>query len=505
MGQLDATTVQPEVITTMYPRRVRATRRVRKIAEVETLEGRELLSLVAFNPPDLKPYITLAHEGKNTAPAMIHAMVSSLQRQLTSGPLADLYSGTLVSEAQSLVASYQQNADLQLASSFPNVDKLVKLQGQRIVADLFSLNQQGMKGLIDISGLNTQAARAISALCGGPLRPLNTPLSAYASTTRNFETHLNALAASLQPGASPLLAPSDVVTTLTTEAEAYRNDMHMALQVTHPITSNKVDTAVNNLEAAGATMATVATDAEAETILTNAITAFDTAMLDKTGLFGPRGPTRLTTSELGYLPNNLLVSQATTSIGSVTGSQAYNGTATLTAALTSSKTGQVLSGKPVVFTIDGEFAGTAVTDSSGVATLAHVENLGSTGMSFTVVASFAGDFGNTPGIDSGQFTMTQAPISLDGVSGTATFGGTATLKASLTLSLSHQWLPGETVSFHLDGIPVGSATTDERGVATLTGVATIDSVGTHPGAVAASYAGDSDHQAAFATGDLVVS
>ena len=80
-------------------------------------------------------------------------MLQALETQLTSGPLADLTAGTVdgngfVTEVQSLEASYAQNVDQQLLPEFPNVDTLLKLQGERIVADETSLNQQYSVGLL---------------------------------------------------------------------------------------------------------------------------------------------------------------------------------------------------------------------------------------------------------------------------------------------------------------------------------------------------------------------
>jgi hypothetical protein len=61
-----------------------------------------------------------------------------------------------------------------------------------------------------------------------------------------------------------------------------------------------------------------------------------------------------------------------------------------------------------------------------------------------------------------------APTTLTAVSGTGTYGGTATLTA--TLSSNGSLLNGESVAFTLNGVNAGSATTGSDGVATLTGV-----------------------------------
>jgi len=155
---------------------------------VESLEARTLLaaSTETFSGPSLNDLIALAQEGEDTAPAAINRMLSALETQLTSGPLADLTAGTVngngfVTEVQSLVSSYATNVNQQLLPEFPNVDTLLNLQGQRIVADETSLNQQNTVGLLSDSDFNTQAQTAINSLTAGPLFSLHTPLSGYAT------------------------------------------------------------------------------------------------------------------------------------------------------------------------------------------------------------------------------------------------------------------------------------------------------------------------------------
>src|SRR5689334_13160518 len=86
--------------------------------QAEVLEGRTLLAVATetFNGPSLSGLIAEALRGKNTSAAAINLMVGSLQSQLNSGPLADLNSGAVdgngfIREAESLVASFNQNVD----------------------------------------------------------------------------------------------------------------------------------------------------------------------------------------------------------------------------------------------------------------------------------------------------------------------------------------------------------------------------------------------------------
>ena len=269
--------------------------------------------------------------------AAINTMLNALQSQLTSGPLADLNSGAVdgngfVTEAQSLVASYNQNVNQQLLPHFVNIDELLKLQGQAVVANLVSLNQQETVGLITSSTLSTEAQTAINTLTAGPIFSLGTPVSAYVTVTQAFETQLHALSTSLGSTSSSL-SISDAEITAIADAQAYRAEMFVGLQVTHPNISNSVDQAVDNLEAAVSGLDQTSSTT-AVTQLNAAITAFDTAILDTNGLFGPQGPVSKVNTEYGYVPHNLTAKRDATTLGSVSGTATFGGTATLTATLT---------------------------------------------------------------------------------------------------------------------------------------------------------------------------
>ena len=120
-----------------------------RIFLLERLEDRRLLAAAteAFTGPSLSGLISLAFHGKDTAQAAIKTMLSALQTQLTDGPLANLNSSAVdgngfITEVQSLVASFNQNVDQQLLPHFTHIDNMLKLQGQQVVANLVSLNQQ---------------------------------------------------------------------------------------------------------------------------------------------------------------------------------------------------------------------------------------------------------------------------------------------------------------------------------------------------------------------------
>jgi len=471
-----------------------------------------LTAAETFTGPSLTDLIVLAREGQDTAPAAIVRMLHALESQLTGGPLADLGSGAVdgdgfVQEVQSLESSYEQNLDQQLSPEFPNVDEILKLAGQAIVADVISLNQQNTVGLISSSDLMTDAQTAIRSVTAGPILSLDTPLSGYAAATRAFEANLEDLVQSLSSTAATPVNPTDVSTTLLTEAEAYQADVHAGLEVTHPYISSDVDAAVDELEN---TASAIAQDdsSEAQSQLTSAISTFDAAILDTTGLFGPSGVISQAIAKHQILTPNLTVPQAPSAITSVSGTATAGGTATLTATLISQASGQGVSSELVDFTLDGAFAGQAMTNGDGVATLSGVVTSDAAGTdSGGIVASFAGDINYTPSHATGDLVVSPTATTLGSVSGTASFGGDATLTTTLTSSATNAGISGETVSFTLDGTSVGTAVTNSSGVATFTtSVATTDAVGTDTGGVVASFAGDTSYAAAAnATGNLVVS
>jgi hypothetical protein len=422
-------------------------------------------------------------------------MLKALQSQLTSGPLADLNAGTVdgngfVTEVQSLVGSYGQNVDQQLLPHFVNIDQLLLLQGQRIAFDMVALNQENTVGLITSSTLATDAQTAINSLTSGPITSLDTPISDYVTATQVFEAGLKSVATSLGASTNPL-STADANLTVQALAEAYRANLHAGLQVTHPNISNQADTAITTLENASA--AITSTGSAAETELNTAITNFDNAMLDTTGLFGPQGKVSQVNAEFGYVPHNLTVQRSATTMSAVSGTGTSGGTATLTATLTSTSTGAGISGAIVSFTLDGAFAGTAVTDSSGVATLTDVPTTAPAGTSTgSVVASFAGDLSDKLSYNSGNLVISQdgSKTALTSSANPSVSGQSVTFTATVSPATG-TGTPTGTVTFKDGTTTLGTGTLNGSGVATFS--TTTLAVGTH--SITAVYAGDTNFAA----------
>jgi hypothetical protein len=465
-----------------------------RVLSLEHLENRRLLATAtgAFTGPSLSGLIAQAFDGKNTSRAAIKTMLTALQTQLTSGPLADLNSGTVdgdgfITESQILIASYNQNVDQQLLPHFTHIANMLKLQGQQALANLVALNQESTVGLVASDSLPTQAGAAINTLTGGPIFSLDTPVSAYITETQTFETDLGTV--NEQLSATTPLSLADVSTTIQAEAEAYRATMDAGLQVTHAGLSSEVSSAVTTLESSVISIAT-AGSSTAQSEISTAIATFDSATLDRTGLFGLNGPVNRVNSELGYLPHNLTGKQTATTIDSVSGTATFSGPATLTATLLSAS-GAGLGDRVISFTLDGAFAGTAVTDSSGVATLTGVPQSDSAGTDTAgIVASFAGDSTNLLSQNSGDLVVSQSSSTTTLTSSTnpSSSGASVTFTATVAAVAPGMGTPTGTVNF-LDGTTqIGTGTLNSSGVATF--ITSTLSVGTH--SITAVYAGDTN-------------
>ena len=114
------------------------------------------------------------------------------------------------------------------------------------------------------------------------------------------------------------------------------------------------------------------------------------------------------------------------------------------------------------------------------------------------------DSSTTPSIQSVQVCFDDLVVtSLAVAPASGTEGGTVDLSATLTASDSG--LSGKTIDFTLNGKGVGSAVTTSDGTATLPNVGlTGITAGTYPGAVAASFAGDTDDAPSSGSNTLTV-
>jgi hypothetical protein len=125
---------------------------------------------------------------------------------------------------------------------------------------------------------------------------------------------------------------------------------------------------------------------------------------------------------------------------------------------------------------------------------------GTLGQSVTGTSS-GGTFTLSSGFWAGAVALTTSTLSATDIVGT--YGGTATLTATLTASGSN--LSGQLITFTLNGTTVGTSTTDTNGVATLNNVSLSGiNAGTYTTVVTAQFAGDTTFTASTGTGQLTV-
>ncbi len=476
---------------------------------VETLEPRALLtaSTETFVGPSLTNLFAEAKQGKNTAPAVITKMVTALQSQLISGPLADLNSGAVNSngfivEAQALEIRYEQNLVAQkIAGHFPKIeiDQILRLQGQSVVASLIAENQRSEVGLIPGSNLSWTFQSTIKSLTSGPIQGIGTAKSVPASLTKAFRNQLNLLSNDLGNGSLTL---DQFNTTLGAEAEAYRGQIHAAIQPSSLAISGRTDNRINILESTVNTIAQAA-PTNASSQAASAIKTFVGSVLDTTGIFGPRGAFSKVPANITQHPS-ANQGQVVSLITGVSGATGSDGTATLTATVNSFN-GSPVMGQTVAFTLDGAFAGVAVTNFVGVATLNEVPTTAPVGLDPSgVLARFATNTNFLSSYSTGNLTVNQTSTTISNVSGTGVFGGTDSFQATLTNLATNLPFAGRVVTFSLDGNPIGSAVTDANGRATLSGISSTNSAGTDTSGVVASFAGTTDIAASTAQGNLVI-
>ena len=105
----------------------------------------------------------------------------------------------------------------------------------------------------------------------------------------------------------------------------------------------------------------------------------------------------------------------------------------------------------------------------------------------------------------GTGTAASAPTTLSVAPATAVVGGDVALSATLTESAGGGALAGRSVDFTLNGTPVGSATTNGGGVASLTAPLGAIEAGVYPAGLGAAFAGGDGYAASDGAAQLTVS
>jgi hypothetical protein len=201
-------------------------------------------------------------------------------------------------------------------------------------------------------------------------------------------------------------------------------------------------------------------------------------------------------------PTTLAGDNWQTRIGSFKFASCTPNPATLQGDVTDSATHNRISGATIT-----AGANSTTTDGSGHYTLASLAPA-----TYNVTAFAAGYITATASVtvSSGttttqNFALVVAPVttSLAVDAATGTYGGTTTLSATLTAGGTG--VSGKSISLSLNGNPIGSASTDDSGIATLptASLSGIDA-GTYPSGVGASFAGDAGYASSGGSNRLTI-
>jgi hypothetical protein len=197
---------------------------------------------------------------------------------------------------------------------------------------------------------------------------------------------------------------------------------------------------------------------------------------------------------------NFIVSQLSTTLSIANTFGIAGGTVSLSATLSSG--GSEISGKAITFTLNGAVVGTANTTFSGIAALSGVPLSGINVGSISIAASFAGDANYASSNASGTVTLSQGSTSLSVAPASGTYGGSASLSATLTSSGGFG-INGELIAFSLNGTEVGTATTNGSGIATLS-AASLSGMNAGTATIGASFAPDANYTGSSSSSTLVV-
>lgn len=141
----------------------------------------------------------------------------------------------------------------------------------------------------------------------------------------------------------------------------------------------------------------------------------------------------------------------------------YSDQIVLSANLTDTDYNEPVVGKVVNFVVNNVAAGSATTNSLGVASLNYIitQNSGA----YSVAASFLGDEVYFASSGNGTLTVNFSPTSISVSSVSGKNGDTVSLSASLLNTHLNAPISGKQIYFSVNGIQIGSSLTDYRGIA----------------------------------------
>jgi len=201
------------------------------------------------------------------------------------------------------------------------------------------------------------------------------------------------------------------------------------------------------------------------------------------------------TCNISYAPVILIASDAVGYVGNMV---------TMVASLRRASDNAPLTGKTVVFKLEGNVVGSPTVDETGEAILDYVipEALGTGDKTITV--EFAGDAEYDSATDTAVLTVLKADTSIFVPNVSGQIGETVNLTATITRVWDGAPLSGKTLIFNIEGTQAGSAPTNESGVATLP-YTIPQSLGTGTKHMLVQFAGDDLYNPSTGEGNLIVS
>ena len=193
----------------------------------------------------------------------------------------------------------------------------------------------------------------------------------------------------------------------------------------------------------------------------------------------------------------------TTAIAVTAASAQSGATVNLSAALSRVDTGALLKSKALNFYVNGVSIGTATTYSTGKAYLNYKIPAGTATGIANITVTFAGDASNSLSQGMGSLTVGSVPTAVVVTSLTVSPEVTANISATLIRTDTNLPLAGKTVAITVNGIVLGSVTTDGNGNAAIGDyIPAATALGTQP--ISAAFAGDPSDGASSGTGTLTI-
>ena len=153
--------------------------------------------------------------------------------------------------------------------------------------------------------------------------------------------------------------------------------------------------------------------------------------------------------------------------------------------------GKGVPNKLLHFSLDGLPVGDATTDKDGIANVTFVPNVGGASIR-NLTVSFDGDEGAKANVATTPFGIRPATTAV-WISATKIYEGESlSVRSSLINTITKQPIVGKQINYYVNGTRVGTASTDEQGVA----YATINDPGAGPGAYPILVAFDGDEKLA---------